>query len=265
MKKIVRTVCTLLALAMVAACTLSFAACGKKADDLETVKKNGKLVVGITEFEPMDYRDTDNNWIGFDADTAAAFAAYLGVEVEFSLIDWDRKTFELEAGTIDCVWNGMTLTEDVKAAMSTSKPYFNNAQVVVVRADRAADIKTAEDCKSLSFAVEKGSAGEAAATANGFTVTAVKDQATALTEVKAGTSDAAIIDFLMAVSMIGEGTDYSDLAYTVRLADEEYGVGFRKGSDLTEKLNEFFAEKTADGTLAKIAEKYGIQDYLIKN
>ena len=117
MKRIARIVCTLLALATVAACTLSFAACGKKADDLETVRKNGKLVVGITEFAPMDYRDADKNWIGFDADAASAFAAYLGVEVEFSLIDWDRKTFELEAGTIDCVWNGMTLTDDVKAAI----------------------------------------------------------------------------------------------------------------------------------------------------
>ncbi len=265
MKRIARIVCTLLALATVATCTLSFAACGKKADDLETVRKNGKLVVGITEFAPMDYRDADKNWIGFDADAASAFAAYLGVEVEFSLIDWDRKTFELEAGTIDCVWNGMTLTDDVKAAMSTSKPYFNNAQVVIVRADRAADIKTAEDCKGLTFAVEKGSAGEAAATANGFKITAVKDQATALTEVKAGTSDAAVVDFLMAISMVGEGTDYSDLTYTVRLADEEYGVGFRKNSNLTEKLNEFLAAKTADGTLKKIAEKYGIQDYLIGN
>ena len=83
MKRIARIVCTLLALATVAACTLSFAACGKKADDLETVRKNGKLVVGITEFAPMDYRDADKNWIGFDADAASAFAAYLGVEVEF--------------------------------------------------------------------------------------------------------------------------------------------------------------------------------------
>ena len=205
MKRIARIVCTLLALATVAACTLSFAACGKKADDLETVRKNGKLVVGITEFAPMDYRDADKNWIGFDADAASAFAAYLGVEVEFSLIDWDRKTFELEAGTIDCVWNGMTLTDDVKAAMSTSKPYFNNAQVVIVRADRAADIKTAADCKGLTFAVEKGSAGEAAATANGFKITAVKDQATALTEVKAGTSDAAVVDFTWRSAWSGKG------------------------------------------------------------
>lgn len=265
MKKFTRMICTLLALVMAAVCALSFVSCGAGEDDLKTIQKNGKLVVGITEFEPMDYRDANGKWIGFDADVATAFAEYLGVDVEFSVIDWDNKAFELKAGTIDCVWNGMTLTDEVKAAMETSAPYFNNAQVVIVKKDIAESIKTIEDCKALKFAVEKGSAGQAAATANGLNVTEVKDQATALTEVMAGTSDAAVIDFLMALSMTGEGTDYSSLTYTIRLADEVYGVGFRKGSNLAEKLNRFFSEKTADGTLAKIAEKYGIQDYLIKN
>ena len=233
--------------------------------DVKYIQDQGTLIVGITEFAPMDDKGADDEWIGFDADMAKLVAGKLGVEVQFIVIDWDMKVNELDSKSIDVVWNGMTLTDDVKAAMSTSKPYFNNAQVVIVRADRAADIKTAADCKGLTFAVEKGSAGEAAATANGFKITAVKDQATALTEVKAGTSDAAVVDFLMAISMVGEGTDYSDLTYTVRLADEEYGVGFRKNSNLTEKLNEFLAAKTADGTLKKIAEKYGIQDYLIGN
>lgn len=242
-------------------------ACEKKDDsDLSTIQKNGKLVVGITEFQPMDYRDGDGQWIGFDADLANEFAAYIGVDAEFSIIDWNNKVFELNAGTIDCVWNGMTLTDDVKNAMSTSNPYFNNAQVVIVRADKAASIKSAEDCKSLKFAVEKGSAGEAAAQKNGFNATPVTDQATALMEVKSGTSEAAIIDILMAVSTIGEGTDYADLAVTsVSLSSEVYGVGFRKDSDLTAKLNEFFAAKAADGTLKKIAAKYGIQDYLIQD
>lgn len=242
-------------------------ACEKKDDsDLSTIQKNGKLVVGITEFQPMDYRDGDGKWIGFDADLANEFAAYIGVDAEFSIIDWNNKVFELNAGTIDCVWNGMTLTDDVKNAMSTSNPYFNNAQVVIVNADKAASIKSAEDCKSLKFAVEKGSAGEAAAQKNGFNATPVTDQATALMEVKSGTSEAAIIDILMAVSTIGEGTDYADLAVTsVSLSSEVYGVGFRKDSDLTAKLNEFFAAKAADGTLKKIAEKYGIQDYLIQD
>lgn len=258
------------ALLLAALMVLSMAACASKPaetaeSDLAYIQDKGTLVVGITDFAPMDYQNESGEWVGFDADLAKAFAESLGVKVEFVEIVWDNKVLELDSKTIDCVWNGMTLTDDVKAAMSTSKPYFNNAQVVIVRADRAADIKTAADCKGLTFAVEKGSAGEAAATANGFKITAVKDQATALTEVKAGTSDAAVVDFLMAISMVGEGTDYSDLTYTVRLADEEYGVGFRKNSNLTEKLNEFLAAKTADGTLKKIAEKYGIQDYLIGN
>lgn len=258
------------ALLLAALMVLSMAACASKPaetaeSDLAYIQDKGTLVVGITDFAPMDYQNESGEWVGFDADLAKAFAESLGVKVEFVEIVWDNKVLELDSKTIDCVWNGMTLTDDVKAAMSTSKPYFNNAQVVIVRADRAADIKTAADCKGLTFAVEKGSAGEAAATANGFKITAVKDQATALTEVKAGTSDAAVVDFLMAISMVGEGTDYSDLTYTVRLADEEYGVGFRKNSNLTEKLNEFLAAKTADGTLKKIAEKYGIQDYLIEN
>ena len=123
-----------LALALVMAMSLGvcFTSCGQKnADDLAYVKDKGKLVVGITEFEPMDYKDADGKWVGFDADTATAFAQYIGVDVEFVLIDWDSKTFELDAKNIDCVWNGMTLTDEVKSAMATSKPYFNNAQVVI--------------------------------------------------------------------------------------------------------------------------------------
>lgn len=256
-----------LALMLTALTMLSMVSCEKKDDsDLSTIQKNGKLVVGITEFQPMDYRDADGKWIGFDADLANEFAAYIGVKAEFSIIDWNNKVFELNAGTIDCVWNGMTLTDEVKSSMSTSAPYFNNAQVVIVRADKVDSIKTVEDCKALKFAVEKGSAGEAAAQKNGFNTTPVTDQATALMEVKSGTSEAAIIDILMAVTTIGDGTDYADLAVTpVSLSSEVYGVGFRKESDLTAKLNEFFAAKTADGTLKKIAEKYGIQDYLIED
>ena len=82
-------------------------------------------------------------------------------------------------------------------------------------------------------------------------------------EVAAGTSDAAVVDYLMAAAMTGEGTSYEDLAYTVQLNSEEYGVGFRKGSDLAEELNKFFAEKYADGTMKEIADKYGIADKLV--
>lgn len=259
-----KTVSLMLALLLMLATMTCFASCGTKASgDMAYVKDKGKLVVGITEFEPMDYKDANGKWIGFDADAATEFAKYLGVDVEFVLIEWDSKVMELEGKNLDCVWNGMTLTDEVTAAMATSKPYFNNAQVVIVRADVADQYKTAEACKSLKFAVEKGSAGQAAAQANQFDITEVADQATALMEVAAGTCDAAIIDFLMAVASVGEGTGYSNLTYTVSLASEKYGVGFRKGSDLADELNKFFAEKIKDGTLKDIAAKYGIQEYLI--
>lgn len=234
------------------------------SDDLAYVTEKGKLIVGVTDFAPMDSKDASGEWVGFDADMAKKFAEYLGVEVEFVEIDWDNKILELNNKNIDCVWNGMTLTDDVKAAMSTSDPYCNNAQVVVVNKDAADNYKTAEDCKELNFAVESGSAGQEQAEANGFVFTEVKDQATALMEVAAGTADAAIIDSLMAAAMVGDGTGYEQLTYTVKLNSEEYGVGFRLGSDLTAKFNEFFKKAVEDGTVDEIAELYGIQAALIK-
>lgn len=232
--------------------------------DLEYVKNKGTLVVGITDFEPMDYMDENGNWIGFDADMAAAFAESLGVEVQFVEIDWDSKILELNSKAIDCVWNGMTLTDEVTSSMSCSNAYCNNAQIVVVNKDVADKYKTAEDCKELSFAVEAGSAGKDMADENGFTYTEVDKQATALMEVAAGTADAAIIDSLMAAAMVGEGTGYENLTYTVALNSEEYGVGFRTGSDLTAALNQFFADSAANGTTDELAEKYGVQAAIIK-
>lgn len=226
--------------------------------DSEYVADQGKLIVGITDFEPMDYKDKDGNWIGFDADMAKAFAKSLGVEAEFVEIDWDQKELELENKSIDVVWNGMTLTDAIKEAMATSNPYCDNGQVVVVSKDTAAKYKDADACKDLVFAVEAGSAGALVASENGYEVTEVQTQANALMEVKAGTADACIIDLLMADAMIGEGTSYPDLATAAKLSSEQYGVGFRKGSDLAEKLNEFFVTSYEDGSMQKCADKYKV-------
>ena len=231
--------------------------------DLAYVQDKGVLVVGITDFEPMDYKDANGNWIGFDADMAVAFAESLGVDVEFVEIDWDNKVLELNSKTIDCVWNGMTLTDEVLSAMECSNAYCNNAQVVIVPADKADQYQTVEDCADLTFAVEAGSAGEAEVDALGYNFTPVKAQSDALMEVAAGTSDAAVIDSLMAAAMVGEGTGYADLTYTVGLNSEEYGVGFRTGSDLAAALNDFFAAAYADGSMIECAETYGVQAALI--
>ena len=231
----------------------------EEASDSETIQKNGKLVVGITDFAPMDYPGPDGTWIGFDADLARAFAESLGVTAEFTVIDWDNKTLELDAGNIDCIWNGMTLTDGVKAAMETSKPYCGNAQVVVAPKDKAEGL----DYTKLTFAVEAGSAAEELAQENGWQTVSMQSQGDALLEVASGASEACIIDQLMAGAMIGEGTSYPDLVMVEGLNEEEYGVGFRKGSDLAAKLDSFLDEKFADGTLAELAEKYGIDVALI--
>ena len=231
--------------------------------DLAYVKEKGVLVVGITDFAPMDYKNEDGEWIGFDADMAKYFAGELGVEVEFVEIDWDNKILELDAKSVDCIWNGMTLTDEVKAAMDCSNAYCNNAQVVIVPTAKAQDFQDVESLADLTFAVEAGSAGEAEVTALGLNCTPVKAQSDALMEVAAGTSDAAVIDSLMAAAMVGPDTGYADLTYTVPLNSEEYGVGFRKGSDLVAEINAFFADIYAAGTMQEIAETYGVDAALV--
>ena len=233
------------------------------ASDMEYVLEKGTLVVGITNFEPMDYMDDSGEWIGFDADLANAFAESLGVEAEFVEIEWDSKILELDSNAIDCVWNGMTLTDEVTSSMECTDAYLHNAQVVVVPADVAEDYQDVESLSDLTFAVEAGSAGEAEVSALGLSYTPVSAQSDALLEVASGTSDAAVIDLLMAAAMIGEGTGYENLTYTVSLNNEEYGVGFRQGSDLAAVLNVFFAAAYEDGTMQATAEKYGVQAALI--
>ena len=228
--------------------------------DLAFVQGNGKLVVGITDYEPMDYKDANGEWTGFDAEFARLFAEELGVECEFFVLaDWGKKIFELDSKNIDCVWNGMTITDEILLTSSVSDPYVVNAQVVVMKADAVDSYADFESMKDLTFAVESGSAGEAALTEAGVTkYVAVQDQGAAVMEVAAGTSDACVIDITMANAMTGEGTSYDNLTYKVRLTEEEYGVSFRKGSDLTDKFNAFMAERKADGTLQALADKYSL-------
>jgi polar amino acid transport system substrate-binding protein len=244
----------------------SLAACSKAPDDsdISYVKDKGTLVVGITDFAPMDYQDSNGQWIGFDADMARAFAADLGVEVEFIQINWGNKHTELETKAIDVVWNGMTLTDDVKALMGTSDPYCMNAQVVVLKADIADQYTTADSLSGLTFAAEDGSAGAEALEIEGLKYTAVLDQSTALMEVASGSADACVIDLLMAGAMIGEGTSYPDLVTGVELTSEEYGVGFRKESDLIAAFNTFWDKAYAAGTVTKAAETYGISKNIIE-
>ena len=232
--------------------------------DLAYVQDKGTLVVGMTDFAPMDYRDESGEWIGFDADMAKAFAEYLGVEVEFLEINWDNKLMELDAKGVDAIWNGMTITDEVTSGASVSEPYCNNGQVVVLPAGKAADYQDVDSLSGLNFAVENGSAGAEQLDALGIAYVAKTTQADALMEVASGASDACVIDLLMAGAMIGEGTSYPDLTYTVQLNSEEYGVGFRKGSDLVDAFNTFWQEAYDDGTVMEVATTYGVQESVIE-
>jgi polar amino acid transport system substrate-binding protein len=236
------------------------AGCSKESDsDTQTILDKGELIVGITDFAPMDYKDESGNWTGFDAELAEMVGKELGVKVTFMEIDWDSKIMELNAGTIDCVWNGMTLTDEVLKSMECTEPYVLNAQVVVMKADAAAAYSDAESMKGLTFAVEAGSAGATAAADSGFeAITEVSAQSNALMEVAAGTSDACVIDKTMAEAMIGDGTSYPDLVAVLELTNEEYGIGFRKGSDMAEKVNSLLDKYRQDGSLQALADKYGL-------
>ena len=271
-------------LILTAAMALSFAACGGSSStvasssaasaaasastaadsDMAYVQDKGTLVVGMTDFAPMDYRDENGEWIGFDADMAKAFAEYLGVEAEFLEINWDNKLMELDTKGVDVIWNGMTITDEVTNGASVSEPYCNNGQVVVVPADKAADYTNTESLSGLTFAVENGSAGAEQLDELGIPYVAKTTQADALMEVASGASDACVIDLLMAGAMIGEGTSYPDLTYTVQLNSEEYGVAFRKGSDLTDAFNTFWKEAYDEGTVMETATTYGVQESVIE-
>ena len=237
-----------------------FAACGSTAgdSDLAYIQDKGKIVVGITDYAPMDYMDENGEWTGFDAEFARLFAQELGVDVEFFVLsDWNQKFYELETKNIDVIWNGMTITDEVTLNTNCSDAYVVNAQVVVMKADVVGSYTTTNSLKDLSFCVESGSAGEDALEALGVTdYVAVQDQTSAVMEVSAGTSDACVIDITMANSMTGEGTSYADLAAGISLTSEEYGVGFRKDSDVTKVFNEFLKKLLEDGTLDALAEKY---------
>ena len=238
----------------------SAAASQAAGSDLDYIKGKGKLVIGYTVYEPMNYTDADGNFTGFDTELATAVCEKLGVEPEFVEINWDTKVVELDAKSIDCIWNGMTLTDDIMANTATTKAYAKNAQVVVVK--DGTDYSSTADLVGKTVVAEAGSAGEAAIEGDENLVQAdyvsKSVQTDCLMEVAAGTADAAVLDLTLANAMIGEGTDYASLAIVDELNAEEYGVAFRKGSDAAAAVDAAFDELKADGTMQALAEKYDL-------
>ena len=243
-----------------AAASGSAAASQTGESDLDYIKGKGKLVIGYTVYEPMNYTDADGNFTGFDTELATAVCEQLGVEPEFVEINWDTKIVELDAKSIDCIWNGMTLTDDIMANTATTKAYAKNAQVVVVK--DGTDYTSTDDLVGKTVVAEAGSAGEAAITddenLSQADYVSKSVQTDCLMEVAAGTADAAVLDLTLANAMIGEGTDYASLKIVDELNAEEYGVAFRKGSDAAAAVDDAFDALTADGTMQALADKYDL-------
>mgnify|MGYP002802513298 CR=1 FL=1 len=272
--KLKRILSLLLAAALLCSVGAAFAGCSsgdtKSTDDtnasdsassqsdLAYIQEKGTLVVAVTEFEPMNYQNKDGNWTGFDTEFAEAVAEKLGIKVEFKVIDWDNNLSELQSKSVDCLWNGMTITDEIKKGADVTNAYVKNAQVVVMKTDVMSNYNSLEDMQDLTFAAEAGSAGAGVLDDAGIAYTAVPAQSDCLLEVQSGSSDACVIDLTMANNMTGEGTSYADLGYKVELNEEEYGIAFRKGSDMVAKVNEIMAEMMQDGTLDDLAEKYGL-------
>ena len=241
--------------------------------DWAKIESNGTMKIGITNFEPMNYFDDNGELTGFETEFATAVCEKLGVTPEFVEINWDSKIMELQAQTIDCIWNGMTITPELQEALTISDPYIKNYQVVVIRSDNADVYTSTADLVGKTVEAEAGSAGEAAIIGEGADeslkqaeyISAAK-QTDTLLEVKTGAADAAVLDFVLAGAMVGQG-DYSDLMIIpdLQLSVEEYGVGFRKDSDAAEKVNEAMQALIEDGTLNTLAEKYDLAELLLAN
>lgn len=278
-----KTLSVILAVLMALGCVLMFASCGgtteettapaddttAAASDLDYIKAKGEMIIGYTEFAPMNYINDNGEFVGFETEFAKAICKELGVEAKFQLIDWSAKETELAGKTIDCIWNGMTITPERLETMSISTPYMANKQVVIVKAENADKYTKAEDFAGANVVAEIESAGEEVAKTNEFFANAnynpVDTQAKTLMEVKSGVADCAVVDYVLSIGMIGEGTDYEDLVVVDALAfaDEEYGIAFRKGSDVTDAVNAAITALVNNGELAKIADTYKLGDQLI--
>ena len=228
--------------------------------DAAYVTGKGTMVIGYTVYEPMNYTDAEGNFTGFDTELAEAVCAELGVTPEFVEINWDTKEVELAAKSIDCIWNGLTITPERQETMEITEPYVENAQVVVMKTD--AEYTDTASLIGKTVCAEAGSAGEESIQNNEDLQQAeyvAKDVQTAcLMEVAAGTADAAVLDLTLASAMIGEGTDYANLEIKDKLDVEFYGVAFRKGSDLAAAVNAAFATLADEGVMEALAAKYAL-------
>ena len=273
MKKKLLTALALLGVCALSACTSGegssaapTAGEGTHTDsDYDYITSKGKMVIGITIYEPMNYYNAQHVLVGFDTEFAGEVCSRLGVEPQFQVIDWDMKETELKSKNIDCIWNGLTVTEERRANMDFTTTYLLNKQCVVINSANAGTYTDKNSLASAMLSAESGSAGESAIVDDNIlksaSYTASNSQQDALVALNAGNYDAIVIDYTMAKASVGSG-DFSALQIVdgIELANEEYAIGFRVGSDMTEKANSVIAEMIQDGSLAALAEKYDMTE-----
>lgn len=248
--------------------------------DWAYIQDKGEMTIGMTLFAPMNYYDDNNEFVGFDTELANAVGEKLGIKIGFEEINWDSKEVELNSKNIDCIWNGMCITEERKQNMSVTEPYLMNTQAMVMKADREEEIM--KDVSGLTVTAEQGSTGEGKIDGSipdddtvevsaheyfaNSNYVASDSMAKALMEVKSGTADVAVVDSVAALAMVGPDTDYSDMVVNMdnKFGDQEYGIAFRKGSDAAEVVSNAIAELYDEGVVDEIAARYGLSDALIK-
>ena len=230
-----------------------------------------KLVCGVTEFEPMNFRDARGNWTGFDTELAQLVGQKLNLRVEFQEIEWANKYQELEAGTINCIWNGFTANSSENGVprsnmVDFSYSYLRNQQCIVIRSARAVEFRSIDSLRGKTAAAESGSAGESAAeeaVGDSGRIIGTTAQINTFLEVKSGAVDCAVVDILLAQRLAGSG-DYSDLMIAnITLPHEVYAVGFKKGSGLRDMVNRALKELYDEGKMAELARKYKLEDSLV--
>ena len=236
---------------------------------LSYIQEKGTFILGLDDsFPPMGFRDENNEIVGFDIDVAKAVAQKLGVEFVAQPISWDAKELELNAKNIDCIWNGMSITPEREASMAMTFPYLNNQMNFYVKADSG--IATVEDLAGKTVAVQNGSYaeellnGEFATLAETFAqVLGYDEYLTALMDLQSGGCDAVLVDLVVGEYKVS-GMGATDLIAGPALADDNYGVGFRKEDvALRDKVQELLIEMKDDGSLAEICKKWFTDDITV--
>ena len=251
---------------LMAASVLALAACKKSekkgnGDAVAALKSRGTFVLGLDDsFPPLGFRSDDNEIVGYDIDLAKEVAKRLGVDFRAQPIDWDAKEMELETGKIDCIWNGFTITEERKNALSFTEAYLNNDQVLVVRADSG--IKSLADMKGKIVGIQSGSSAQEAVDDNASFASSIakvimfKDNITALNDLDIGGVDGVVMDSVVAnYSIVQTGKPFAVINES--LANEAYGVGFRKNEpELRDAVWNTLKEMQKDGTVTAISQKW---------